>query len=594
MLRQVYPKQQFWIVIFLIAVASFFIFHPWNRQFTDSLISWDKLGYYLYLPNFFIYNDWQQFSFVPDFFMKYQPSDYWYQTISLPDSSQVMAYPLGLTFFQYPFFILGHFSAYFFDFPRDGFSLPYVIWINISGIFYTILGLFFCNKSLQYFFPGRRTGFLLILFLLSTNLFFYGFVDNIMPHSYSFFLIALLLWFTIKWHERQSFFSSFIIMLSIGFIAAIRITDILIVVIPVLYGIYDRISLKEKIRLLMRNSGKLFFSALLGMSPFFLQMYYWHTATGQFIFNTYAYHGLGFDWTQPHVFKFLVSFRKGWLIYTPVMLLSLAGIFFMRRSNLRNLLPAIVVFLILNIYLLSSWSVWWFGGSFGQRSMVQSYALLVIPFGAVIFSLASSKFFRLALASFIAICIYMNLVFTWAYQNSLMLTDGMTRTMFKERLLYPFSGYIPADDKAAKMRWKDECIQTHIDIYSDVQEKSMHNGEFLNLITISGDELLKAPYKWIRCTYETQFEARPNLPNPIHLVNEVKSKSGECLHWKESKFTNQFDEPGKMSEWVKRSADFYVPQSLKSNQDFMIYFWLANDLVVNIRNVKAQGIVLKD
>ncbi len=45
---------------------------------------------------------------------------------------------------------------------------------------------------------------------------------------------------------------------------------------------------------------------------------------------------------------------------------------------------AITVFVPLNIYIIFSWWCWWYGGGFGQRAFIDSYALMAVPAAALL------------------------------------------------------------------------------------------------------------------------------------------------------------------------------------------------------------------
>jgi len=52
---------------------------------------------------------------------------------------------------------------------------------------------------------------------------------------------------------------------------------------------------------------------------------YYKAGTGSWWQDGYS--GLGFDWLEPHLMDGLFSYRRGWLVYTPVMLFALIGVF---------------------------------------------------------------------------------------------------------------------------------------------------------------------------------------------------------------------------------------------------------------------------
>jgi hypothetical protein len=102
---------------------------------------------------------------------------------------------------------------------------------------------------------------------------------------------------------------------------------------------------------------------------------------------------------------------------------------------------AISVYLLINIYLISSWWDWGFGGSFGMRALVQSYALLAIPLGYFIFYLSKLKATKIKLGSLIitfSFFIFFSIVNvhqTWLSKHTLFHWDGMTKEAYRYTFL---------------------------------------------------------------------------------------------------------------------------------------------------------------
>jgi hypothetical protein len=65
------------------------------------------------------------------------------------------------------------------------------------------------------------------------------------------------------------------------------------------------------------------------------------------------------------------------------MFISFAGFYFMYRQR-RELFWSTTIYMAVMIYVLSSWWSWWFGGSFGCRSMVDTYAIMAFPLAFVV------------------------------------------------------------------------------------------------------------------------------------------------------------------------------------------------------------------
>jgi hypothetical protein len=120
------------------------------------------------------------------------------------------------------------------------------------------------------------------------------------------------------------------------------------------------------------------------------QLLYWHYATGHFFFNSYVEEG--FYFSEPHVIKALFGFRKGWLIYTPIMLLSLIGIWLIYKTK-KSYFYSILIFTSIYIYVAFSWWCWWYGGSYGQRVMIDIYPILALPLAAFLHWVSDLKKF---------------------------------------------------------------------------------------------------------------------------------------------------------------------------------------------------------
>lgn len=111
----------------------------------------------------------------------------------------------------------------------------------------------------------------------------------------------------------------------------------------------------------------------------FIQLLYWKVYSGSFLF--YTYRDYGFSWMGQHLLNCFFSYKKGWLVYTPVMVFALIGFYFLFKQK-RTLFWWSFIFFLINTYIVFSWDIWWYGGSFGQRAMVQSYVILAFPLAA--------------------------------------------------------------------------------------------------------------------------------------------------------------------------------------------------------------------
>jgi len=151
--------------------------------------------------------------------------------------------------------------------------------------------------------------------------------------------------------------------------------------------------------------------------------------TGSFLYFSYGEERFFFD--NPQIFRGLFGYRKGWLLYAPIMFFALIGVFFLRNKLKAFFLP-IILFVTLNIYVILSWWAWWYGGSFGLRAFIDSYALLIFPLAAIIsfFYQKSNKKIRLAVFASAVLFISHGMFQTKQYHYGAIHWDSMSKAAY--------------------------------------------------------------------------------------------------------------------------------------------------------------------
>ncbi len=416
------------IIIAIFIIVNNLIFVPGN------ILSWDVFGYYLYLPLKFIYDDLglKNFYIINNIIEKYHNTSTFYQAMQLPDGNYVLKYTMGLSFFYTPFFLTGHFIAKVFNYPVDGFSIPYQYSILIGGSLYSIIGICVLSRILVRLFNEYLVVFILIIIVFSTNylihITMYG--QNTMSHNYLFTAYTLIIWLTILWYESYKFKYAIWLAVICGITILSRPSEIVCLIIPALWGVNNDNFFAERVALFYKYKIQIFlFVAILLLFGLF-QMIYWKIYTGNFIFYSYGGNaGEGFEFFSPFILKVLFSFRKGWLIYTPVMFFSIAGFYFMYKKN-KSIFYSLFIYFILNIYIVSSWSCWWYAQSFSQRALIPSYPIMVIALGYFLTWLSNQKFLKGIIFLLIGGCICLNLYQTIQFHNGTIDGDRMTKKYY--------------------------------------------------------------------------------------------------------------------------------------------------------------------
>lgn len=414
------------VAIVIVALFVLFIdFSLENHKKEKRIIEWDVHSYYAYLPAHFIYDDIKleksDYKFGKDYYL------FWPTTIA--ENKNVIKTSMGMSFLYAPFFFVAHGIALLTDYPENGYSEPYKLLLLLSALFYLIVGLDFVRKTLLLFnFSDKQIAITLILIGMGTNLLCYSSTCATMSHVYSFCFFAMFTYYSIKWHELQSLKHSLIIGFLIGIISLVRPTNSIIILLFILYGVSNWQEFKLRVSFFLSQFKYILLIVFCAISVWVPQLLYWKAITGQYFY--YSYIGEHFYFDDPKIIDGLFSFRKGWLLYTPMMLFALLGIVFL-KNEFKKLQLSISLFVLLNIYIAFSWWCWWYGGSFGQRSMVDSYALLAIPFACFVKIVDTKKTVYKLLFYFIAGgFLILNVFQTYQFENMSLHYDGMTASLY--------------------------------------------------------------------------------------------------------------------------------------------------------------------
>lgn len=406
--------------IFFIAVFWLYTILNLGNYKHQNVIVADVISYYSYLPATFIEHD-LKLNFLNDSSHQFIPNAYW--NFTLPNGNHVFKMSMGLSFMYAPFFIVAHALAAATGFEANGFSSPYQLALLIAGWFYACCGLLLLRKLLLKYFNEHTTMLTILIISIGTNLTYYVSNEGALTHAFSFLLFAAVLLLNEKWNSNPTIKNSVLLGFTIGLISLIRPSNSIVILIPLLYQVYDKASLIIKIQFLKLHFPKIVLAAAIAFCVWIPQLIYWKLVTNQWLF--YSYLDEHFYFSNPHILEVLFSFRKGWFIYTPLMFLAVAGMFLLRK--MKSYLLPITVFMLMNVYIISSWWCWWYGGSFGMRTLVESYAILSIPLALMVSKLLESKqTVRTLVVSVIVIFISWNLYITYQYKRGVIHYDSMT------------------------------------------------------------------------------------------------------------------------------------------------------------------------
>ncbi len=421
---------------------------------SNKIIAHDVVIYYQYLTAGFMFQD-MSFDFaykLPEDF----DGEIWLNKTN--DGERAVKMTMGTAVMMTPFYLMAAAVNKLFGLGSYGYSSLFQFFILIGGLIYCMFGLLLQRKILRRFFDDRVVALVLILMALATNLAFYTCSSPGMSHVYSFFLFSWFLLTTITWHESPTLSKSIQLGLALGLITLVRPPNGVVALIPVFYGCFGAVQLKEKWKLISKNYHLGMVSIVVSIAIVSLQCFFWKQLSGDWI--SYGYGKEGFFWNDPKIFEVLFSFRKGFLIYAPVLIFALAGIF-VRNKTISKLKGALLIFLFVNIYIVSSWWCWWYGGGFGMRALMETVAFLSI-FLAAFIDLILNKLGRIVQFGGVALAILfiaLNYTQMIQYNKGILHYDGMTAGAYKNIFLkfhYPpdYSEYISSPNYEEALKGK--------------------------------------------------------------------------------------------------------------------------------------------
>ena len=514
-------RNAYFLCLAVILLAA--IWYPkWNKGGTEATISWDVSGYYLYLPAVFIYQDVKELEFLPEIIEQYRPSPHPDQAFQHESGNQVMKYPLGWSILYLPFFLIAHLIALLTNYPADGFSTPYQWGIGWGSILVAFIGLWVCRKILLQYFSDRATALSLVLIAIGSNYLNYSAIDGALTHNYLFTLYALLIYLSIRFYESPSNRKAIWIGLVVGLLTLTRPTELIAVILPLGWGIGSWADLKARLQFWIAHGRMLLLSISALILVGSLQLIYWKYVSGDWL--VYSYQEQGFSWLNPHIENVFFSYRKGWLVYTPLISFALLGFVFLWQQK-RSIFWATLLFFLVNTWIVTAWDIWWYGGSFGQRAMIQSYAVLAFPLAAFFQWLRGKRITSIFVSVLLLAGILLNLFQTGQAHNGTLHPEFMTRAYY----------------------WR---------IFG--KWEAAPRDEFL----LDTKEDFRGPRKDVQVIYEQDFEGFFEEP----MIDTLEAKSGlRSVHLnKEQEFSPSIKIPTTQlpdyAEWIRISGQFLFHQ----------------------------------
>ena len=114
---------------------------------------------------------------------------------------------------------------------------------------------------------------------------------------------------------------------------------------------------------------------------------------------------------------------------------------------------AIGIYFVIVIYVIFSYWNWWYGGSFGQRPLIDSYSLLALPFAVFISEILKRKAIIKILSVITGLFfIWLNIFQTYQYNHTSLHWEGMTKELYFKQ----FGKYDRVENFDSYVSWMNE------------------------------------------------------------------------------------------------------------------------------------------
>jgi hypothetical protein len=380
-----------------------------------STIKGDGLDYYSYLISIFIDHDLGHQDLTP-----------WY-VIATPTGT-INLHTVGMALLWLPFFGAAYLAAALFHFELNGISFPFQVAIQVAGLFYGFVGLYFFQKIIVQIVSSKwQTMCATIGLLLGTNLLFYMVNSPAMSHIYSFALISVFVYLIRRILVEKE--ARLLIHLAVIFALIVLVRPFNVVVL-LLLPIWSNSFKTFKLQLaeLFRNRKEIILSFTVFVLLLSLQSIIWYFQNGKLLQDSYK--GNGFNFARPHPIDFLFGFTSGVFIYAPLLLLALF-FGFIKLFKLNFFQAGVKAFFFtVVVYLLSSYWAYTFSDSLGMRVMVDYYVIMGIML-AYAFSAVQQNILRFAFYIASVITVFFSLLFHYQSIHSILPPAYMTFDKFK-------------------------------------------------------------------------------------------------------------------------------------------------------------------
>jgi hypothetical protein len=273
-----------------------------------------------------------------------------------------------------------------FNVEANGYSRPYVVTMALATAAYGFLGLLLSFLLASHFTEERWALLATLGIWFASSVPVYMYFNPSWSHAHSMFVVALLLWYWQRTRRERTLFQWMTLGLISGLVLDVYYANIAVLLVPLVESLiaYWRLlrpsAPESKAHVDRRSLGRLFganllycLATLVAFSPTLI--------TRQIIYGHPFDFGYGDVqpalWQSPHALSVLFSSDHGLLVWTPILLPAIVGVFLFWQLD--RVFAAGLVVALLALFALISIDASWDGiSSFGNRFFISLTPLFVL------------------------------------------------------------------------------------------------------------------------------------------------------------------------------------------------------------------------